>query len=336
MELPPRTSLAYENGVVRFIDQRTLPGTPRVVETIHYRVIENAIVSLAIRGAPLIGIAAAFGVALEARSSIEDRLIRSRIGKAINRLRATRPTAVNLFAALQRMEAVASRTDDDELPVAMEATALSILEDDRQFCNLIADEGVELIPDDAVILTICNTGFLATGGIGTALGVVYRAFDQGKVKRVLVPETRPLLQGSRLTMWELTQAGIPCRLFPDGAVGAILRRRVDLAIIGADRISANGDTANKIGSLPMALACRAFKVPLYVAAPSTTFDYACPSGASIAIEDRSPDEVTSFRGYSSAPEGVSVFNPAFDVVEADLIRGFITDKGILHPPYKFA
>jgi len=336
MTLPLRTSIAYDNGCISYIDQRFLPGKLKIVETSNWRIIERGIISLAIRGAPLIGVAAALGVAAEARKFSRSRRLRAKVVSAISDLRATRPTAVNLFGALQRMEARANQTADSDLSEALEIEALDILEDDRRRCNRIAEAGAALVPNNAVVLTICNTGYLATAGIGTALGIIYRAFDQAKIKEVLVPETRPLLQGARLTMWELTSAGIPCRLLPDGAIGAILRRGVDLAIIGADRIAVNGDTANKIGSFPLALACQRFGVPLYVAAPFTTFDPDCPVGASIPIEERHPAEVGRFRNCTSAPEGVNVFNPAFDVVEADLISGFITDKGTFSPPYKFS
>lgn len=334
--LPVRTSLRYENGIVRFIDQRQLPGKIVVVVTERWQVIEKAIKSLAIRGAPLIGVAAAWGVVLAAREATEGR---SKGGvefvqKVIARLRLARPTAVNLFAALDRM-VTALLNNENEYFDALLGEATRIQQEDEASCLRISETGLPFIPKKARVLTICNTGFLATAGIGTALGVIHKAYDAGLIEEVLVPETRPLLQGARLTMWELVQSGIPARLLPDGAIGSALRKGVDLAIIGADRITVNGDTANKIGSLQEALACKRFGVPFYVAAPFSTIDPNTPSGDRIAIEERATSEVTSIRGKRIAPESAPVYNPAFDVVEGDLIAGFFTDRGHFKPPYHF-
>ncbi len=307
-----------------------------VTETGDWRVIANAIKTLAIRGAPLIGVAAALAVAMEAARLNDRNGSRERIEQTIAGLRATRPTAVNLFNALDRMATRLGFEPDAGLSRALEQEAVTILAEDRARCDRIAAAGLALIPQNARILTICNTGYLATAGIGTALGVIYRAHDAGLIREVFVPETRPLLQGARLTMWELSLAGIPARLLVDGAIPAKLRGGMDLAIIGADRIASNGDTANKTGSMGLALACRRFGVPLYVAAPMTTFDLQCQNGSKIPIEERPGDEVTLINGRRLAPVGVPVFNPAFDVVEADLISGFITDEGLKSPPFHFS
>ena len=335
-DFPPRTAIDYRDGVIRFIDQRCLPHRLKIVETDDYRVLAKALKSLAIRGAPLIGVAAAFGVAAEARGTAGRADARDQIQKAIQALKQTRPTAVNLFAALEIMTGVLSTAEIGDLAGKLEEAAISIYEDDRKSCDQIATTGLPLIPANARIVTICNTGFLATAGIGTALGVISKAAKKGRVREVFALETRPLLQGARLTAWELVQSDIPVTLLADGAVGSLLARgEVDLAIIGADRIAANGDTANKIGSLQLALACIRFEVPLYVAAPWTTVDAATPTGSGIQIEERPASEVTHFGGKVVAALGVKVFNPAFDIVEAELISGFITDRGLFRPPYDF-
>lgn len=334
--LPPRAAIAYDGRGIRFIDQRLLPGRLKVIETADWRVVARGIRLLAIRGAPLIGVAAALAVAAEARRSRGRPNARTRIEAAIKGLGETRPTAVNLFGALERMRVRLEAEPDLAIGDALEQEARTIWEDDRRRCDRIAEAGQELIPAGARIMTICNTGFLATAGIGTALGVVYRAADAGRVKEVCVLETRPLLQGARLTAWELTQSGIKTTLIADGAVANLMRRGIDLAIIGADRVAANGDTANKIGSLPLALTCNRFGVPLYVAAPLTTFDPRAKDGSAIPVEERPAGEVLRFAGRRTAPEGVSVFNPAFDVVEADLISAFVTDVGVIRPAYDFS
>ena len=283
----------------------------------------------------MIGVAAAFAVAAEARKSERKSGQRDILASAIRALRATRPTAVNLFAALDLMQNTLDEAKD-HIAMRLEQTAYSIFNADRESCDKIAEFGVDIVPKNARIVTICNTGYLATAGVGTALGVISRAFDEGKIREVFALETRPLLQGARLTAWELLQSQIPVTLLADGAAGSLLRRGgIDLAIIGADRIVANGDTANKIGSLQLALACSRFNVPFFVAAPFTTFDPATRTAAEIVVEERSAEEVTHFKGKAVAAEGVSVYNPAFDLVEAGLITGFITDRGIFKPPYQF-
>ncbi len=245
-------------------------------------------------------------------------------------LRATRPTAVNLAWAIDRMLAVAhAAAPGEDLAARLEAEALAIHAEDRAMCDAIGGHGIDLVPDHALVLTHCNAGSLATGGIGTALAPVYRAHALGRHVQVIADETRPVLQGSRLTAWELTRAGIPCTLIADSMAASRLRKGdVTCVIVGADRIAANGDTANKIGTYPLALAARANDVPFYVAAPISTFDAHAPSGAAIPIEERNAAEITTMQGKRVAPEGVGVWNPAFDVTPASLITGFITDRGL--------
>ncbi len=333
---PPRSAIDYRDGKIRFIDQRYLPGRLEIIETDDFRVVAKAIKTLAIRGAPLIGVAAAFAVASYARIVVDHPDAVKRLITSIEILRATRPTAVNLFNSLAIMQLALESAPVEALVSTLEYAAIAIHDDDRNRCELIAAAGLPLVPADARIVTICNTGFLATAGIGTALGVITKAFDAGKVSEVFALETRPLLQGARLTAWELIQSNIPATLLVDGAAASLLKRGgIDLAIIGADRIAANGDTANKIGSLQLALACSKFGVPFYVAAPFTTFDSGTASGEQIEIEERVATEVTHFAGKESAPPGIAVYNPAFDVVDAGLITAFVTDRGLFKPHYSF-
>ena len=261
--------------------------------------------------------------------------MRKRADRAGRLLVATRPTAVNLRWAIDRMLEVTQRTMPDarRLTDSLVAEAQAILAEDRAMCEAIGQHGLAVIPDGAVVLTHCNAGSLATGGIGTALAPVYLAHQAGRRVHVIADETRPVLQGGRLTMWELTRAGVPCTLIADSMAASRLRKGdVTCVIVGADRIAANGDTANKIGTYPLALAAKAHNVPFYVAAPQSTFDLATPNGAAIPIEERRPEEITMLGDRRIAPEGVAVWNPAFDVTPAALITGFITDRGLLTRP----
>jgi methylthioribose-1-phosphate isomerase len=254
------------------------------------------------------------------------------VDAACDVLGATRPTAVNLRWALDRIRRVAHAAPGDAPAVAaaVRAEAQAIWDEDRRMCTSIGEAGLPLVPDGATVLTHCNAGALATGGIGTALAPVYAAHAAGRRVAVVADETRPLLQGSRLTAWELGAAGVPCTLIADGMAASRLRRGdIACVIVGADRIAANGDVANKIGTYAVALAARAHGVPFYVAAPRSTFDFACATGAAIPIEERSPDEVTCIGGRTTAPAGASVWNPAFDVTPAELVTGYITDAGLL-------
>lgn len=319
-----------------FIDQRKLPGRMKIVATDDWRAVARAIKTLAIRGAPLIGVSAALAVAAAAFKG-DRKNARKRMATAINGLAATRPTAVNLFWALERMSAaMEAASEDDDLPEWLLNEALVIQADDRRRCEAIGRYGSGLIPGNGRVLTICNTGWLATAGEGTALAAVYRAQDDGRNPQVFVCETRPLLQGARLTCWELDQSGIPVTLMVDSAAaGAVARGMVDVAIIGADRIAANGDVINKVGSYQLALACQRHSVPFYVAAPSSTIDVKTATGSECPIELRSEEEVTCPLGKWWTVAGIKAWNPAFDMVPAELITGIITEEGLSSPPYRF-
>jgi methylthioribose-1-phosphate isomerase len=329
---------------VRIIDQRFLPE--RVVER-DLRVLDDicdAIRTLAVRGAPAIGIAAAIGLVVVAAESerlpVPDfvRHLRS----TADAIRATRPTAVNLPAALSRVLArarAAAATESRDVAAiiaAMRAEATAILEQDREMCRRIGEHGLAVVHDGARILTHCNAGALATGGIGTALAPVYLAADRGRKVSVLVGETRPLLQGSRLTAWELTRAGIPVTVLADNMAASLMRAgAVDLCLVGADRIAANGDVVNKVGTYALAVAARHHAIPFYVAAPSTTIDPATPSGDDIVIEHRPSDELRRGFGVVTVPPEACIHNPAFDVTPAALITAIISDRGIHRAPLRF-
>jgi methylthioribose-1-phosphate isomerase len=330
-----------DDGVgVRIIDQRHLPE--RLVER-DLRSVEDvceAIQTLAVRGAPAIGIAAAMGLAAaltpHAASTIRRFVaLAEEYGATI---RAARPTAVNLAWAVDRLLRVARRTDGAAADVLerLRAEATAILEEDRAMCRRIGEHGAALVPDGARVLTHCNAGALATGGLGTALAPVYLAAEWGRHVEVVVGETRPLLQGSRLTAWELGRAGIPVTVIADSAAASLMRAGgVDLCIVGADRIAANGDVANKIGTYSVAVAAQHHGIPFYVAAPASTFDPATPSGESIPVEERSPDEIRCGFGRPTAPADARICNPAFDVTPSQLITAIISDRGVHRPPYAF-
>jgi len=295
-----------------------------------------------VRGAPAIGVAAAFGVALAARQSRADDWegILVDLEEAIKGLGATRPTAVNLFWALERMRRVALASRPlplDALRGRLLDEAQAILDEDIAANRAIGACGAALVPDGGRILTHCNAGALATAGYGTAGGVIRAAHERGKVALVWVDETRPVMQGSRLTAWEMVKEGIPHRLISDGAAAFVMKRGdVDLVITGADRIAANGDTANKIGTYGLAVLARHHGIPFYVAAPFSTIDPAIATGASIVIEERDPAEVRGVGGRQTAPATSPIFNPAFDVTPAGLIGAIITERGVFRFPYNFA
>ncbi len=315
---------------IRILDQTLLPTEERYLELNSVEAVAEAIRSLRVRGAPLIGIAAAMGVTLSARSGHT----LDRVCAAAALLGATRPTAVNLRWALARMERRAAEAvaRGDDLHRALIQEADAIWDEDRAMCARIGALGAELIGGDAQVLTHCNAGALATGGIGTALAPVYTLHQAGHRVAVIVDETRPLLQGSRLTAWELTHAGVPATLIADAMAASRLRRGdVSCVIVGADRIAANGDVANKIGTYGLALAAKAHDVPFYVAAPSSTLDPNTPDGGRIPIEERGSDEVAGWRGHRAAPEDIPVWNPAFDVTPAALVTAIITDRGVFQP-----
>src|SRR5688572_12357832 len=320
------------SGAVRLLDQTRLPDVERYLDLETVDGVAEAIASLRVRGAPLIGVAAAMGVTLAIRGSGapgRDQL--DAVRRAVAVLGATRPTAVNLRWALSRMERRAERAvgTGEPLAPALREEAQAIWDEDRAMCDRIGALGAPLVPADATVATICNAGALATGGIGSALAPIYHLHRVGRAPRVIVPETRPLLQGSRLTAWELSRAGVECTVIADGAIASRLRRGdIACALVGADRIAANGDVANKVGTYALALAAKAHGVPLYVLAPSSTIDPATPDGAAIPIELRAPEEVTAWRGVPAAAGGVPAWNPAFDVTPADLVTAIVTDRGV--------
>ena len=323
-------SIERTESSVRIVDQTRLPGT-LVYRTIEdYRELLDAIRTLAIRGAPAIGIAAAYGIAFAAQQTHDHSL--ENITRIAHAFEATRPTAVNLFWAAERMLDCAREAADQTFEATLDvlwSEAEAIHHEDERMCRQIGENGAKLVPQTATVLTHCNAGALATGGIGTALGVLYVCHEQGKKLRVYADETRPLLQGARLTAWELSQAGIAVTLICDSVAGSLMRTTgVDCVIVGADRIAANGDTANKIGTYSLAVLAARHGVPFYVAAPASTFDATLASGAQIKIEERAPEEVTEGFGKRTAPEGVAVYSPAFDVTPNELINAFVTDTGI--------
>ena len=330
----PVTPIAWgPSQTVRILDQTALPADERYLDIHSAEEMAEAIRSLRVRGAPLIGIAAAMGVALAAADAAAgggDALARARAAGRV--LGAARPTAVNLHWALARMLRRAESAPAGGLVAGLRAEADAIAAEDRAMCERIGELGAELLADGATVCTICNAGALATGGIGTALAPVYVAHAAGRRPRVIVPETRPLLQGSRLTAWELSRSGVPCTVIADAVIASRLRRGdVRCVIVGADRIAANGDVANKIGTYGLALAARAHGVPFYVAAPSSTVDPATPDGSRIPIEERAADEVVTWGGHRTGPADVPVWNPAFDVTPAALVTAIITDRGVYAP-----
>ena len=335
--MPPIESIRWSDDgrAIRILDQRGLPAREEYRELHSVEEVRDAIATLAVRGAPAIGIAGAMGMVLALDEPPHDL---QRLAAAYETIRNARPTAVNLAWAVDRMLAFANRSGlaGRELRNALCAEATRILEEDRAMCLRIGENGATLIPDGARILTHCNTGALATGGIGTALAAIYVAVEQGKRVHVFADETRPLLQGSRLTAWELERAGIPVTVLVDSAAASLMRGGgIDLCIVGADRITANGDVANKVGTLPLAIAARYFNVPFYVAGPTSTVDAGTKTGRDVVIEQRGRAEVTTLGGNPTAPNRVAAFNPAFDVTPAELVTAIITDRRVERPPYDF-
>ncbi len=333
------TAVDWLDGKVRFIDQTQLPLKELYVETDDYRVIGDAIRRLQIRGAPAIGVAAAFGLLLAVAASpasTSDDLVRD-FDRAFDILSRTRPTAVNLFTALNRMRRVlqdARSSGARGMRQALGAEARAIQEEDIDACRRIGELGASLIQPGSSILTHCNAGILATAGSGTALSVITTAAAQGKIVQVYADETRPLFQGARLTSWELIKQNIPVTLITDSTAGIVLQQgRVNAIITGADRIAANGDAANKVGTYPLAVLARHHGIPFYIAAPVSTLDPATPDGSRIVIEERDASEVTHVAGTRIAAEGVQVFAPAFDVTPNEFIDAIVTEAGILRQPY---
>ncbi|MDR9757477.1 MAG: S-methyl-5-thioribose-1-phosphate isomerase [Thermoanaerobacterales bacterium] len=331
--------LRWENRQLLLLDQTLLPHRTEYLTCTHYRDVAEAISLLRVRGAPAIGVAAAYGYALAAFNYQEDRggSLEDYLKKATRELGDTRSTAVNLRWALEQMDRAYRTVKDkplDEVREHLLEAARGIHMDELRLEKRIADFGSSLIPKRARILTYCNTGALATAGWGTALGIVRTAHDQGKDIEVYVSETRPVLQGARLTAWELQQAGIPYKLITDNMAGYLFRQNeVDLVLLGADRIAANGDFANKIGTYNLAVLANFHDCPFYVAAPSSTIDLKIDTGEEIPIEMRDPQEVRTVRGHLITIEGCPVLNPSFDVTPHQLVSAFITEKGVIKPPY---
>ena len=334
-------SIEWTDGGVVVLDQLQLPTREVYLTLTTYQEVANAIRRMVLRGAPLIGVAAAMGIALGVRQSTarEVAALEKEFNQICDEMARTRPTAVNLFWAIQQMRDAFARSvatgDVDKVKQALVKEALRIHADDVARCHAIGRHGAALIPADAQILTQCNAGALATGGFGTVLGVVRAAVAEGKKVHVFAPETRPYLQGARLTTWELQQDGIPTTLITDNMVGHILKtEKVDCVIVGADRIAANGDTANKIGTYGIAVLAREHSVPFYVAAPFSSIDLSLPTGDRIPIEERSAEEVVRIGSTLIAPENTPARHPAFDVTPARFIAAIITERGLARPPYE--
>lgn len=351
--------IAWSGNAVCLLDQTKLPAETAYVEVTDERQMHDAIGRLVVRGAPAIGIAGAFGAYLGVRQFSDDnpQRFQARLKEVCDYLATSRPTAVNLFWALERVQRVASEICGKAVGAsppcqfardAIDAIldeCLAMLEEDNRVCRTIGENGLEVLlaianlksqtENSFNILTHCNAGGLATAGYGTALAPIYIGAERGMTFHVFADETRPLLQGSRLTAFELKQNGIPVTVICDGMAASVLGAgKVDAVIVGADRIAANGDTANKIGTLPVAIAAKHFNVPFYVAAPISTIDLATPDGKSIPIEERAESEVTTLGDRPTAPSGVAAFNPAFDVTPAELISAIITERGVVRSPYR--
>ena len=334
-------TVEWTDDAVVMVDQRKLPGEEVYVRCRTPQEVARAIRTMVIRGAPAIGVSAAMGLALGVRNSkaTGTQKLAVEFYKLCDLMAATRPTAVNLFWAIDRMKrsfaaGVAAGESVDGLQGRLEAEARRIHDEDVESCRRLGAHGAAVVPDSAQVLTHCNAGALATAGFGSALGVVRAAVAQGKRVRVLADETRPVLQGARLTAWELLRDGIETTVITDSMAGPLMRAgEVDLVVVGADRIAANGDTANKIGTYTLAVLAREHGVPFYVAAPVSTIDLATPDGSHIPIEERDAREVTHFKSQRLTPKGALVRNPAFDVTPHHLIAAIITERGLLRAPF---
>jgi len=327
------------DGHLALIDQTLLPVEFVEIELTDLEQVWEAIKMLRVRGAPAIGIAAAYGVCVALRNCDAADELNEKLNHALEYLATSRPTAVNLFWALDRMRSCAEQAKEGctpkELRELLLAEAESIHQEDRVMCHAIGHHGAQLLEDGQGVLTHCNAGGLATAEYGTALSVFFTAQDEGKTLQVFVDETRPLLQGARLTAWELSQRNISATLICDSMAAQVMREgKVHAVVTGADRIASNGDSANKIGTYSVAVLAAAHNIPFYIAAPSTTFDLGIESGDEIPIEQRDATEITHGFGRQTAPEGVGVYNPAFDVTPAELIQGIITEKGVISPVTK--
>jgi len=336
----PIATIEWENGKVKIIDQNKLPHELVRTYCPDVKTLREAISSLKVRGAPALGIAGAFGVVLgiQNSSTTDFPTFARELEEVIDYLGSSRPTAVNLFWALRRMRDCAEKNKNREIPQvkrALEEEALQIMEEDRIRSRQMAKKGASLLKDGDRILTHCNAGALATADYGTALGVIYRAKEKGKKVTVYADETRPLLQGARLTTWELLQGGVEVTLICDNMAGDLMQRgKIDKVLVGADRVAANGDVANKIGTYTLAVLAKENEIPFYVVCPISSIDLQILSGNMIPIEGRDSQEVTHFAGKRVAPNGVKVYNPAFDITPAHYVTAIITERQIFRPPYK--
>ncbi|KIL45865.1 S-methyl-5-thioribose-1-phosphate isomerase [Jeotgalibacillus soli] len=330
-------SITWKDHHIQLLDQRKLPATIEYVDLKTVDQVFEAIVNMTVRGAPAIGITAAFGLAMGAMQSTKDQLeeFQEEVLAIKEKLASSRPTAVNLFWALDRVsKAAESATSVNEAKTTLLQEAIQLQAEDEQMCRDIGEYALELLNSSEPVLTICNAGSIATAKYGTALAPFHLASERGTQFEVYACETRPVLQGARLTAWELQQSGVNVTLITDSMAAQTIRAKgIKAIIVGADRIASNGDTANKIGTFNLAILAKEFNIPFYVAAPSSTFDLTIDSGIEIPIEERHPDEVRKIQGISIAPENVPVYNPAFDVTPADYITAIITEKGIIKAPY---
>lgn len=333
-------TLYWKDNCVCILDQRRLPKEKVYIRCAQYQDVVNCIRDMAIRGAPAIGVAAAWGIAQAVNQSkfTDSKSFFKYLDKVYADFANSRPTAINLFWAIERMRNCVQKLKDKSLPVirqALSKEAKKIFQEDIENNRKLGDWGAKLLPKQANVLTHCNAGALATAGYGTALGIIRSAFKQGKIKKVFVDETRPYLQGARLTAWELKEEGIPAVLITDNMSGYMMKtEKISAVIVGADRIAANGDTANKIGTYSLSILARYHNIPFYVAAPTSTIDLATPTGEKIPIEERSIQEVIKIGTYQIAPENIAVRHPAFDVTPHNLITAIICEKGIIYPPYQ--
>ncbi len=333
-------TIEFKNNVLYLIDQRKLPTTYEIFQCKTYKDVDFAIKDMVVRGAPAIGATAAYGVALAAKEFINDSkdTFLKKLDEALDVLNKSRPTAVNLMWAIKRMRNLIEGNKDLEVKDIYEKIineANDIYQEDIKTNKTMARYGNEIIEEGDTILTHCNTGALATVAYGTALGVIREAHYTGKNIFVYADETRPRLQGGRLTAWELVQEEIPAKLIADNVAATLIRDgKIDIILVGADRIASNGDTANKIGTFMLSVVAKAYKVPFYIVAPTTTIDFDIETGREIEIEERIHEEVTHIDGVRIAPEGIDVYNPAFDVTPNENITGIITEKGIVKPPFK--
>ncbi|HBR14908.1 MAG TPA: S-methyl-5-thioribose-1-phosphate isomerase [Candidatus Omnitrophica bacterium] len=333
-------TICWVDDCVKIIDQTKLPHKLEYIYCRDVRVLWKAIKNLSVRGAPALGVAAAFGVLLGANAfkSKDAERFRKHIAEVCAYIGTSRPTAVNLFNALARMQGLVlshATATVEEIKKLLQEEALAMYEEDRRVCRMMGKFGARLIKSGQRIMTVCNAGALATVDYGTALGVMYRAKEEGKNFKVYACETRPLLQGARLTAWELLREKIDTTLICDNMAATLMKQgKVDILFAGADRIASNGDTANKIGTYSLAVLAHFHGVPFYIVAPLSTFDRAIPTGAHIPIEERNKTEVLGFGAQRTAPESVDVYNPAFDVTDHKLITAIITEKGMIRPPFK--